>query len=190
MNIAVQAKRSFYMWSYDLYSHTQRTWGGRHSSVVSSASTILWPRVRIPSTPSTLFFNLCYWNCIEKMTKINKKRPGLAHLKKIVNPFFFRARILEIRSIKCSDPSLGNKKIHFHVTSSSSLSTGNRCHKQDVTSSTGYWCHCILSLIKLVKQFNFCSLELLCASDRQCYWCKDVINKFQIRITLLWHIVL
>ena len=29
--------------------------GGRHSSVVLSAPTILWPRVRIPSTPSTLF---------------------------------------------------------------------------------------------------------------------------------------
>ena len=29
--------------------------GGRHSSVVSSAPTILRPRVRIPSTPSMLF---------------------------------------------------------------------------------------------------------------------------------------
>ena len=29
--------------------------GGRHSSVVSSVPTILRPRVRIPSTPSTLF---------------------------------------------------------------------------------------------------------------------------------------
>ena len=29
--------------------------GGRHSSVVSSAPTILQPRVRIPSTPSMLF---------------------------------------------------------------------------------------------------------------------------------------
>ena len=29
------------------------------------------------------FFNL-YWNCNEKRTKINKKRPGLAHLKKLV----------------------------------------------------------------------------------------------------------
>ena len=26
------------------------------------------------------FFNLHYWNCIEKMAKINKKRPGLAHV--------------------------------------------------------------------------------------------------------------
>ena len=31
---------------------------GRHSSVVSSEPTILQPWVRIPSTPSTLFFNL------------------------------------------------------------------------------------------------------------------------------------
>ena len=30
-------------------------WGGRHSSMVSSAPTILWPQVQIPSTPSTLF---------------------------------------------------------------------------------------------------------------------------------------
>ena len=28
------------------------------------------------------FFNLYYWNCDEKRTKINKKRPGLAHFKK------------------------------------------------------------------------------------------------------------
>ena len=39
------------------------------------------PRVRIPSTPSMLFFNL-NWNCNEKRTKINKKRPGLAHFFK------------------------------------------------------------------------------------------------------------
>ena len=25
------------------------------------------------------FFNLYYWNCIKKITKVNKKRPGLAH---------------------------------------------------------------------------------------------------------------
>ena len=54
---------------------------GHHSSVVLSVPTILRPRVRIPSTPSMLFFNLYRWNCIwnEKRTKINKKRPGLAH---------------------------------------------------------------------------------------------------------------
>ena len=51
-----------------------------HSSVVSSMSTILRPRVRFPSTPSTHFFNL-YWNCNEKRTKINKRRLGFAHLK-------------------------------------------------------------------------------------------------------------
>ena len=44
-------------------------------------------RVRIPSKPSQLLFhlqsNLCYnCHCIVKRTKINKKRPGLAHLKK------------------------------------------------------------------------------------------------------------
>ena len=33
-------------------------WGGHHSSVVLFVPTILRPRVRIPITPSTLFFNL------------------------------------------------------------------------------------------------------------------------------------
>ena len=51
--------------------------GGRHSSVVSSAPTILQPRVQIPSSPSMLFSI-----CIEKRTKINKKRSGLAHFLK------------------------------------------------------------------------------------------------------------
>ena len=38
--------------------------GGRHSSVVLSAPTILQPRVQIPSTPSTLFSI-----CIEIVTR-------------------------------------------------------------------------------------------------------------------------
>ena len=54
--------------------------GGRHSSVVSSTSTMLRPWVRFPSTPSTLFFNLCWnWNCTcywnEKKAK-NKRKIG------------------------------------------------------------------------------------------------------------------
>ena len=53
----------------------------RHSSVVSSAPSILRPQVRIPSTPSMHFFNL-YRNCNDKRTKINKKRQGLAHFLK------------------------------------------------------------------------------------------------------------
>ena len=64
------------------YSHSTQTilvrsvlctMGGRHSSMVSSVSTILRPWVRIPSTQSMLFFNLYYWNCIEKITKINNR---------------------------------------------------------------------------------------------------------------------
>ena len=55
-----------------------KTKGARHSSLVLSTPTILQPRVRIPTTPSMLFSN-----CNEKRTKINKKRPGLAYLKKI-----------------------------------------------------------------------------------------------------------
>ena len=37
------------------------TVGGRHSSVVSSAPTIMQPRIRIPCTPSTLYSN-CIFN--------------------------------------------------------------------------------------------------------------------------------
>ena len=33
------------------------------------------------------FFILYYWNCIEKITKINKKRPGLAHFLKNLSFF-------------------------------------------------------------------------------------------------------
>ena len=59
---------STYICNYSFYKHyllkakdlfevseEPEGWGGRHSSVVSSAPTILRPRVRIPSTPSTLF---------------------------------------------------------------------------------------------------------------------------------------
>ena len=45
--------------------------GGRHSSMDPSVTTILRPRVRIPSTSSTLpFFN---FNCYAERTKINKR---------------------------------------------------------------------------------------------------------------------
>ena len=55
----------------------------RHSSVDSSAPTILPPRVQVPSTPSMLFHlqYLCYIFHGKRM-KLNKKRPGLAHFKK------------------------------------------------------------------------------------------------------------
>ena len=36
-----------------------------------------------PKQSIDAFFNLYYWNFIEKITKINKKRPGLAHFYKI-----------------------------------------------------------------------------------------------------------
>ena len=57
--------------------------GCRHSSVDSSAPSIRLPRVRVPSTPSMLFsIYICHLNWNVKRTKINKKRPGLAHFKK------------------------------------------------------------------------------------------------------------
>ena len=55
--------------------------GCRHSSVNSSAPTILPPRVRVPSTPSMLLSFIVtfvlYLSC--EKNEINKKRPGLAH---------------------------------------------------------------------------------------------------------------
>ena len=52
-----------------------------HSSVDSSAPTILPPRVRVPSTPSMLLSFIVkfvlYLSC--EKNEINKKRPGLAH---------------------------------------------------------------------------------------------------------------
>ena len=46
--------------------------GGRHSSMVLSAPTILRPGLN-PKHTIYAFFNL-YWNCNKKRTKINKKR--------------------------------------------------------------------------------------------------------------------
>ena len=44
--------------------------GDRHSSVVSSAPTIMWLQVRIPTAPSTLF------QFVMRKGRKNKKRPG------------------------------------------------------------------------------------------------------------------
>ena len=52
-----------------------------HSFLVLSAPTILRPWVRITSTPSMLF-SIFIIEIGTKWTKILKKRPGLAHLKK------------------------------------------------------------------------------------------------------------
>ena len=58
---------------------------GHHTSVDSSAPTILLSQVRIPSTPSLLLpfkVRICttyICHCVEKRAKINKKRSSLAH---------------------------------------------------------------------------------------------------------------
>ena len=62
--------------------------GAADSSVDLSALSILPSRVRLPSTPFTLLsfmfkFVLYLSLQCEKRTKINKKKPVLAHLKKI-----------------------------------------------------------------------------------------------------------
>ena len=57
-----------------------------HSSVDSSAPTILPPQVRVPSTPSMLFHlqYLCYI-CNVKRTKIKQKQAGFGPLKTAEN---------------------------------------------------------------------------------------------------------
>ena len=64
----------------------------RRSYVVSSAPTILWPRVQIPTTPSYNFYN---WDCNEKRTKINKQSGRV--LTKFVVPSRKRKNYLWIR---------------------------------------------------------------------------------------------
>ena len=72
----------------NLKNKKQHSRGCRHSSVDSSALSVLSPQVLVPSTPSTLFqfilfkLYICHLNWNMKRTKINKKRPGLAHLLK------------------------------------------------------------------------------------------------------------
>ena len=70
--------------------------GGQSSSAVSSAPTNLRSRVRIPSTLSNLlqpnFVLYVFVNVFRKMSKINKKRPGLAHFLKNTFNVLFRLR--------------------------------------------------------------------------------------------------
>ena len=60
----------------------------RHGTVDSSAPSILPPRVWVPSTPSTLSSIIKLCKVKSEKTKINKKRPGLAHFYK--KEFFTR----------------------------------------------------------------------------------------------------
>ena len=76
-----------YLYTDNTYKHPQYQ-GCRHSSVDSSAPSILPPWVRVPSTPSMLFFNVyssnfifVNWIRMRKEWKC-KKRPGLAHFLK------------------------------------------------------------------------------------------------------------
>ena len=75
------------------------SWGCRHSSVDSSALAILPPRVRVPSTQSMLVSIIVkfvlYLSC-EQRTKINKNRPGSAHLK---NYFVFNGGSLGLVAV-------------------------------------------------------------------------------------------
>ena len=57
---------------------------GRHSSVVLSASTILWQQVQIPSTPSTLFSICIIEIVIRKGRKETKRGRDWPILKKSI----------------------------------------------------------------------------------------------------------
>ena len=64
--------------SYHLH-HNNDNNNDLYNSVDTFAPTILQPWVWVPSTPSMLYH--LQYICHVKRTKINKKRPGLAHLK-------------------------------------------------------------------------------------------------------------
>ena len=51
--------------------------------MVSSAPTILWPQLWIPSTPSKLF-SICIEIVTRKEQKLIKKRQGLAHFEIVI----------------------------------------------------------------------------------------------------------
>ena len=70
--------------------------GGRHSSVVSSAPTILRPRVRIPSTPSMLFqFVIDLW-CKKDENKRKRGRDWPMFLRiKVSNSRWYKGKELE-----------------------------------------------------------------------------------------------
>ena len=55
--------------------------GGRHSSVVSSASTILLPRVQIPSTLSMLI-SICVIEIYQENNENKQKEAGIGQFKK------------------------------------------------------------------------------------------------------------
>ena len=103
-----------------------RNYGCRHSSVNSSAPSILLPRVWDPSTPSTLFqfilfkLYICHLNWNEKRTELNKKRPRLAHfLKKFPNDEKQFSTLTKV-TIDCFlNLPLGNVKIsNTHLSTS------------------------------------------------------------------------
>ena len=75
---------------------------GHHSSVVSSAPTILRPRVRIPSTPSMLF-SICIEIVTRKRTKINKRGRDWPIFKRFL--FLFWMFSEKTVSLVCTLPS-------------------------------------------------------------------------------------
>ena len=55
------------------WEQTKCSYGGRNSSLVSSSTTIMRPRVRIPSTSSTLFTNLYQFVPIDEIVSGMRK---------------------------------------------------------------------------------------------------------------------
>ena len=90
--------------------------------------TIVRPRVRIPSGTSRLYFSNL--NCSVKMTKINKKRSGLAHIIKL---FLYQERNLsnwltrdEQKQVRFPDSFITLIKMILKNLSLQSFSESNR----------------------------------------------------------------
>ena len=65
-------------------TNAKTPWGGCHSSVVSSAPTILRPQVRIPSTPSMLY-SICIEIVMRKKNENKQKEAGIGPFFKKMN---------------------------------------------------------------------------------------------------------
>ena len=90
-----------------LIEKSKQFWLCRHSLVDSSAPSILPPGVRVSSILTHFFqfillkLYICHLNWNENRTK-NKKRPGLAHLKKkytFANAYPYRLKRLDLEHV-------------------------------------------------------------------------------------------
>ena len=107
------------------------------------------------------FFNLYYWNCIEKIMKIIKKRPGLAHFfkKKLLDRFgqygthstiYNRAPCLK----RCMCPPLGLDRKYVFGVVDQCLSISEPNHRVHFTKQ-GYFSFYRSPRIEHRKYFSY-----------------------------------